>query len=142
MYSCSLKAGYVGNFSPFLHIIKCVYKLLQVMSLKPGTEMCTCELSVFPWCLQEVLPPSDSNRHLKDIDEEIFDDDDFYHQVGDAKCVLQLWLQLGLMLTETMLLVLCSVFLFTCKAQLPVLTPPISASPSGHSALSFCSGAL
>ncbi|XP_059721684.1 protein AATF isoform X6 [Haemorhous mexicanus] len=28
----------------------------------------------------EVLPPSDSNRHLKDIDEEIFDDDDFYHQ--------------------------------------------------------------
>ncbi|XP_005056667.1 PREDICTED: protein AATF [Ficedula albicollis] len=30
---------------------------------------------------QEVLPPSDSNRHLKDIDEEIFDDDDFYHQL-------------------------------------------------------------
>ncbi|XP_051665373.1 protein AATF [Manacus candei] len=29
----------------------------------------------------EVLPPSDSNRHLKDIDEEIFDDDDFYHQL-------------------------------------------------------------
>lgn len=95
MYSCSLKAGYVGNFSPFLHIIRCVYKLLQVMSLELGTEMCTCELSVFPWCLQEVLPPSDSNRHLKDIDEEIFDDDDFYHQVGDAKCVLQSWLQLG-----------------------------------------------
>uniref|UniRef100_A0A8C5U108 Apoptosis antagonizing transcription factor n=1 Tax=Malurus cyaneus samueli TaxID=2593467 RepID=A0A8C5U108_9PASS len=29
----------------------------------------------------EVLPPSESNRHLKDIDEEIFDDDDFYHQL-------------------------------------------------------------
>ncbi|TRZ14110.1 hypothetical protein HGM15179_012959 [Zosterops borbonicus] len=29
----------------------------------------------------EVLPASDSNRHLKDIDEEIFDDDDFYHQL-------------------------------------------------------------
>ncbi|XP_009889490.1 PREDICTED: protein AATF, partial [Charadrius vociferus] len=29
----------------------------------------------------EVLPQSDSNRHLKDIDEEIFDDDDFYHQL-------------------------------------------------------------
>ncbi|XP_064021964.1 protein AATF [Pogoniulus pusillus] len=29
----------------------------------------------------EVLPPSDSNRHLKDIDEEIFDDDDFYHEL-------------------------------------------------------------
>ncbi|NWR73302.1 AATF protein, partial [Centropus unirufus] len=29
----------------------------------------------------EVLPESDSNRHLKDIDEEIFDDDDFYHQL-------------------------------------------------------------
>ncbi|XP_059685362.1 protein AATF [Gavia stellata] len=31
--------------------------------------------------VREVLPPSDSNRHLKDIDEEIFDDDDFYHQL-------------------------------------------------------------
>ncbi|KFP43439.1 Protein AATF, partial [Chlamydotis macqueenii] len=29
----------------------------------------------------EALPQSDSNRHLKDIDEEIFDDDDFYHQL-------------------------------------------------------------
>ncbi|XP_025903775.1 protein AATF [Nothoprocta perdicaria] len=29
----------------------------------------------------EVLPHTDSNRHLKDIDEEIFDDDDFYHQL-------------------------------------------------------------
>ncbi|NXN93641.1 AATF protein, partial [Rhinopomastus cyanomelas] len=29
----------------------------------------------------EVLPQSDSNRHLKDIDEEIFDDDDFYHEL-------------------------------------------------------------
>ncbi|XP_010154352.1 PREDICTED: protein AATF, partial [Eurypyga helias] len=29
----------------------------------------------------EVLPQADSNRHLKDIDEEIFDDDDFYHQL-------------------------------------------------------------
>ncbi|XP_075296069.1 protein AATF isoform X2 [Opisthocomus hoazin] len=29
----------------------------------------------------EVLPQSDSNKHLKDIDEEIFDDDDFYHQL-------------------------------------------------------------
>ncbi|XP_042686229.1 protein AATF isoform X1 [Centrocercus urophasianus] len=29
----------------------------------------------------EVLPETDSNRHLKDIDEEIFDDDDFYHQL-------------------------------------------------------------
>uniref|UniRef100_A0A8C8AS76 Apoptosis antagonizing transcription factor n=1 Tax=Otus sunia TaxID=257818 RepID=A0A8C8AS76_9STRI len=29
----------------------------------------------------EVLPQSNSNRHLKDIDEEIFDDDDFYHQL-------------------------------------------------------------
>uniref|UniRef100_A0A8B9E770 Apoptosis antagonizing transcription factor n=1 Tax=Anser cygnoides TaxID=8845 RepID=A0A8B9E770_ANSCY len=29
----------------------------------------------------EVLPQTDSNRHLKDIDEEIFDDDDFYHQL-------------------------------------------------------------
>uniref|UniRef100_A0A8B9GKN7 Apoptosis antagonizing transcription factor n=1 Tax=Amazona collaria TaxID=241587 RepID=A0A8B9GKN7_9PSIT len=29
----------------------------------------------------EVLPESESNRHLKDIDEEIFDDDDFYHQL-------------------------------------------------------------
>lgn len=65
------------------------------MSLELGTEMCTYELSYFPWCFQEVLPASDSNRHLKDIDEEIFDDDDFYHQVGDAKCVLELGLQLG-----------------------------------------------
>lgn len=39
-------------------------------------------------------------------------------------------------------LVLCSVFLFTCKTQFPVLTPKISASPSGHSALSFCSRAV
>ncbi|XP_008941735.1 PREDICTED: protein AATF, partial [Merops nubicus] len=29
----------------------------------------------------EVLPQSESNRHLKDIDEEIFDDDDFYHEL-------------------------------------------------------------
>ncbi|XP_035199168.1 protein AATF isoform X3 [Oxyura jamaicensis] len=29
----------------------------------------------------EVVPQTDSNRHLKDIDEEIFDDDDFYHQL-------------------------------------------------------------
>ncbi|XP_071621231.1 protein AATF [Heliangelus exortis] len=29
----------------------------------------------------EVLPQSESNKHLKDIDEEIFDDDDFYHQL-------------------------------------------------------------
>ncbi|XP_031447349.1 protein AATF isoform X1 [Phasianus colchicus] len=29
----------------------------------------------------EVLPEADSNMHLKDIDEEIFDDDDFYHQL-------------------------------------------------------------
>ncbi|KAJ6657900.1 hypothetical protein lerEdw1_001820, partial [Lerista edwardsae] len=29
----------------------------------------------------EVLPPTTSNIHLKDLDEEIFDDDDFYHQL-------------------------------------------------------------
>lgn len=29
----------------------------------------------------EVLPPTASNMHLKDVDEEIFDDDDFYHQL-------------------------------------------------------------
>ncbi|XP_043910508.1 protein AATF [Protopterus annectens] len=29
----------------------------------------------------EVLPAGKANAHLKDIDEEIFDDDDFYHQL-------------------------------------------------------------
>ncbi|XP_034290503.1 protein AATF [Pantherophis guttatus] len=29
----------------------------------------------------EMLPPAMSNAHLKDLDEEIFDDDDFYHQL-------------------------------------------------------------
>ncbi|XP_070801350.1 protein AATF [Pituophis catenifer annectens] len=29
----------------------------------------------------ETLPPAMSNAHLKDLDEEIFDDDDFYHQL-------------------------------------------------------------
>ncbi|XP_028563193.2 protein AATF isoform X1 [Podarcis muralis] len=29
----------------------------------------------------EALPPTTSNAHLKDLDEEIFDDDDFYHQL-------------------------------------------------------------
>ncbi|XP_070591432.1 protein AATF [Erythrolamprus reginae] len=29
----------------------------------------------------ETLPPAMSNAHLKDVDEEIFDDDDFYHQL-------------------------------------------------------------
>ncbi|XP_063002613.1 protein AATF [Elgaria multicarinata webbii] len=29
----------------------------------------------------EALPPAPSNAHLKDLDEEIFDDDDFYHQL-------------------------------------------------------------
>ncbi|XP_032072474.1 protein AATF isoform X2 [Thamnophis elegans] len=29
----------------------------------------------------ETLPPVMSNVHLKDLDEEIFDDDDFYHQL-------------------------------------------------------------
>ncbi|XP_066492179.1 protein AATF [Tiliqua scincoides] len=29
----------------------------------------------------EALPPTTSNMHLKDLDEEIFDDDDFYHQL-------------------------------------------------------------
>ncbi|XP_019401183.1 PREDICTED: protein AATF isoform X1 [Crocodylus porosus] len=29
----------------------------------------------------EVLPQTKSNTHLKDVDEEIFDDDDFYHQL-------------------------------------------------------------
>ncbi|XP_067866081.1 protein AATF [Heterodontus francisci] len=29
----------------------------------------------------EVVPQGKSNAHLKDIDEEIFDDDDFYHQL-------------------------------------------------------------
>lgn len=37
-----------------------------------------------PECLPgepEVLPQVPANAHLKDLDEEIFDDDDFYHQV-------------------------------------------------------------
>ncbi|XP_048412670.1 protein AATF [Stegostoma tigrinum] len=37
-----------------------------------------------PECLpgeMEVVPQGKSNAHLKDIDEEIFDDDDFYHQL-------------------------------------------------------------
>ncbi|XP_057572176.1 protein AATF isoform X2 [Hippopotamus amphibius kiboko] len=29
----------------------------------------------------EVLPQAPANAHLKDLDEEIFDDDDFYHQL-------------------------------------------------------------
>lgn len=29
----------------------------------------------------EVLPEASANAHLKDLDEEIFDDDDFYHQL-------------------------------------------------------------
>ncbi|XP_072909541.1 protein AATF [Hemitrygon akajei] len=29
----------------------------------------------------EIVPQGKSNSHLKDIDEEIFDDDDFYHQL-------------------------------------------------------------
>ncbi|XP_040856217.1 protein AATF [Ochotona curzoniae] len=29
----------------------------------------------------EVLPEAPANAHLKDLDEEIFDDDDFYHQL-------------------------------------------------------------
>uniref|UniRef100_A0A8C9DKM1 Apoptosis antagonizing transcription factor n=1 Tax=Prolemur simus TaxID=1328070 RepID=A0A8C9DKM1_PROSS len=29
----------------------------------------------------EILPQAPANAHLKDLDEEIFDDDDFYHQV-------------------------------------------------------------
>ncbi|XP_051891375.1 protein AATF isoform X2 [Pristis pectinata] len=29
----------------------------------------------------EIVPQGKSNAHLKDIDEEIFDDDDFYHQL-------------------------------------------------------------
>ncbi|XP_010720449.1 protein AATF [Meleagris gallopavo] len=46
-----------------------------------------------PECLpenSEVLPETDSNRHLKDIDEEIFDDDDFYHQVSVCQSALAL----------------------------------------------------
>ncbi|XP_038615669.1 protein AATF [Tachyglossus aculeatus] len=30
---------------------------------------------------QEILPQAPANAHLKDLDEEIFDDDDFYHQL-------------------------------------------------------------
>lgn len=30
---------------------------------------------------REIVPQGKSNAHLKDIDEEIFDDDDFYHQL-------------------------------------------------------------
>ncbi|XP_053864484.1 protein AATF isoform X2 [Malaclemys terrapin pileata] len=33
-----------------------------------------------PGC-SEVVPQAKSNTHLKDLDEEIFDDDDFYHQL-------------------------------------------------------------
>ncbi|XP_012300897.2 protein AATF isoform X3 [Aotus nancymaae] len=29
----------------------------------------------------EILPQAPANAHLKDVDEEIFDDDDFYHQL-------------------------------------------------------------
>ncbi|XP_070249843.1 protein AATF isoform X1 [Myotis yumanensis] len=29
----------------------------------------------------EILPQASANAHLKDLDEEIFDDDDFYHQL-------------------------------------------------------------
>lgn len=138
MYSWSLKACYVGSFPPFLHAIKCVYKLLHVMSLELGTEMCRYELSVFPWCFQEVLPPSDSNRHLKDIDEEIFDDDDFYHQVGGGKCVLEFWLMLAFNTYRQNAVGSMLCISLTCETQLPVLAPKISASTSGDSALSFC----
>ena len=31
--------------------------------------------------IQEILPQAPANAHLKDLDGEIFDDDDFYHQV-------------------------------------------------------------
>lgn len=92
---------------------------------------------IFPWCFQEVLPASDSNRHLKDIDEEIFDDDDFYHQVGDGKCVLELQAPVGFHYLQRK----CSWFsapYFSLPVKLPVLTPKISASPSGDSALRFC----
>uniref|UniRef100_A0A452IPG6 Uncharacterized protein n=1 Tax=Gopherus agassizii TaxID=38772 RepID=A0A452IPG6_9SAUR len=47
-----------------------------------------------PGC-SEVVPQAKSNKHLKDLDEEIFDDDDFYHQVGLWKsflCLMAQWL--------------------------------------------------
>lgn len=86
---------------------------------------------IFPWCFQEVLPASDSNRHLKDIDEEIFDDDDFYHQVGDGKCVLELLFQYF----QRKCSWFCAPYFFL-PVKLAVLTP------RGDSALSFYSRAL
>uniref|UniRef100_A0A8C0GKC4 Apoptosis antagonizing transcription factor n=1 Tax=Chelonoidis abingdonii TaxID=106734 RepID=A0A8C0GKC4_CHEAB len=47
-----------------------------------------------PGC-SEVIPQAKSNTHLKDLDEEIFDDDDFYHQVGLWKSFLCLMAQVG-----------------------------------------------
>uniref|UniRef100_A0A7N5JWZ8 Apoptosis antagonizing transcription factor n=1 Tax=Ailuropoda melanoleuca TaxID=9646 RepID=A0A7N5JWZ8_AILME len=34
----------------------------------------------------EILPQAPANAHLKDLDGEIFDDDDFYHQPGVRRC--------------------------------------------------------
>ncbi|GAB5580815.1 protein AATF isoform X4 [Prionailurus iriomotensis] len=34
----------------------------------------------------EILPQAPANAHLKDLDGEIFDDDDFYHQLDHCKC--------------------------------------------------------
>ncbi|KAB0368020.1 hypothetical protein FD755_021344 [Muntiacus reevesi] len=33
----------------------------------------------------EILPEAPANAHLKDLDEEIFDDDDFYHQYMEVR---------------------------------------------------------
>lgn len=46
-------------------------------------------LSGFPCFIQEVERAAlKANAHLKDLDEEIFDDSDFYHQVKEAQCSL------------------------------------------------------
>ena len=50
------------------------YKVLGKPSNVPGGVTSGNEDSVLP-------PPPEPNAHLRDYDEEIFDDSDFYHQV-------------------------------------------------------------
>ncbi|XP_007946080.1 protein AATF [Orycteropus afer afer] len=52
--------------------------IYQVLGrLEPATQPVPENLPGQP----EILPQAPANAHLKDLDEEIFDDDDFYHQL-------------------------------------------------------------
>ncbi|XP_058020147.1 protein AATF [Ahaetulla prasina] len=70
------------------HILMDKERLLRRTQTKRSTYKVlgkkTSSAEVLPETLldeTEMLPPVMSNAHLKDLDEEIFDDDDFYHQL-------------------------------------------------------------